>query len=82
MPALDPKALPKGHPDLRPGVQPVDETMIYQYIIDSRELPDESARPFSKWADLMWYEYNEDPETGLTNHQVIDGMLAYWRGGM
>lgn len=91
MPALDPKALamvyeeeglPVGHPDRRPGVQEVDDGMIYQYVIDSRELPDESAKPFSQWAERMWWEYNENPEAGLTNHQVLDGMLSYWRGGM
>lgn len=89
MPALNPKALamvyeeeglPPGDPDVRSGVQPVDDQMIYQYVIDTHELPDESAKPFSQWADLVWFEYSEDAEANLTNKQVIDGMLAYWRG--
>lgn len=90
MTALDPKALamvyeeeglPTGDPDVRPGVQmDVTDDMIYQYIIDTRELPEESAKPFSEWAESMWFEYNEDPAVNQTNKQVIDGMLAHWRG--
>jgi hypothetical protein len=86
--ALDPKALAmtyeedglaSGDPDVRPGVQmDVDAGMIEQYIIDIHELPQESAQPFSEWAESMWFEYNEDGD--LTNKQVIDGMLNYWRG--
>jgi hypothetical protein len=86
---LDPKALaeryeeaglPKGDPDVRPGVQAgVDDGMIYQYVIDTHELPDESAKPFSEWLHSVWFEFVDD-DTDTTNKQIIDGALASWRG--
>lgn len=86
---LDPKALaeryeedglPKDHPDVRPNVQPgVDDVMIYSYVIDTNELPTESAKPFSEWLHSVWFEFVDD-DTDVTNKQVIDGALASWRG--
>lgn len=88
MTAFDPKALAMvyeeeglspGDPRVRPGVQlGVDDEMIYQHVIDNHELPPESAKPFSEWAEAMWFEYNDGAD--LTNGAVVSGMLSFWRG--
>ena len=79
---LNPKALAEcGDADLdaRDGVQEVDAGMIHEYVISEGKLPRESAGPFAEYIEQNWYDYNEDGE--LTNGDVIEGALAYWRGG-
>lgn len=75
---LDPNTIADDGNDI-PGAQPVDATMIYDYVLDT-ELPPQSAEPFAFYADDVWYEYNDGSGT-MTNGQIIAGMLAYWRGG-
>jgi hypothetical protein len=65
--------------DERPGVQAVNAEMIYQYVIDKNELPEESARPFSEWLHGIFTDFNEEGEA--TNGQVVDGALTAWCGG-
>ena len=85
MTALDPNALAETSDeagaaleDVRPGVQPVDDDMIREYVIKAGELPEESARPFAEWLHDTWFDFSEDP--GPTNGDIINGALAYWRG--
>lgn len=59
-------------------MQPVDEAMIREYVIAAGELPEVSARPFAEWLHEQWFDFTED--SGLTNREVIEGALAYWRG--
>jgi hypothetical protein len=90
MTALDPKALAEQYDeqgarpeDVRPGVQRgVDAGMIYQYVLDTRELPPESAKPFSEWLHSVWFDFADEDEAETTsNKQVIDGALESWCGG-
>lgn len=85
MDKLNPEALAEtsdeaGAPpeDVRPGVQPVDQGMIREHVIQAGELPAVSARPFAEWLHQQWFDFAEEP--GLTNREVIEGALAYWRG--
>ncbi|WP_169314111.1 hypothetical protein [Streptomyces piniterrae] len=85
MPTLDPNALAEiadeagaAPEDVRPGVQPVDDDMIREYVIEARELPEESARPFAQWLNETWFDFSEEP--GATNGEIIAGALADWRG--
>lgn len=81
MDKLNPKALaPCGDNDLdaREGVQGVEEFMIQWYVIESSELPAESAEPFAVYLNQNWNDYND--EGNLTNGEVIAGALAFWRG--
>ena len=64
--------------DAREAVQPVPAEMIYQYVTDTNELPEESARPFAVWLDNVWHDFNADGD--LTNGKLIAGALAHWRG--
>lgn len=84
---LDPKALAERSDEagaleenIRPGVQPVDEEMIFDYVLDQHELPEQSARPFADWINNVWYEFFDDAE-GVTNGDVIKGALTEWCGG-
>lgn len=85
MPTLNPDALAEtseeagaAPEDVRPGVQPVDDDMIREYILAAGELPEESARPFAKWLNEVWFDFSEEP--GPTNGAIITGALSYWRG--
>lgn len=60
------------------GYQYVTESMILDHVLVV-ELPKESAIPFAAWADDVWTEYNDGSES-QTNGEIIQGMLAYWRG--
>lgn len=75
---LDPTALADDGNDL-PGHQPVNESMFFDYVMNTGELPEESAKAFATYADENWYEYNDNSST-QTNADIISGMLAYWRG--
>lgn len=83
---IDPSALAKSDPDdTRPGTVDVDEAMILDYVYT----PDgpsilhvrESAEAFAAWANALWFEYH-DGEDNVTNKDVLDGMLADWRGNV
>jgi hypothetical protein len=81
MDKLNPDALAESGDDElngREGVQSVTPAMIREHVINSGELPSESARPFAAWIHECWNDWNEDGE--LSNGQVIAGALAYWRG--
>ena len=64
--------------DEREAVQPVTGPMIYEHVVNSGELPKESAKPFAKWLNAVWNSFNENGE--LTNGKIIAGALAHWRG--
>lgn len=64
--------------DERDGVQEVDVDMIREWVIAEQELPPESAGPFAEYIDREWNDYNDSGE--LTNRQVIEGALDFWRG--
>jgi hypothetical protein len=66
--------------DIRPGVQAVDADMIAAYVVDTEELPQESARPFGQYLDSAWNDYIDPDNPALTNGDVISGALAFWRG--
>jgi hypothetical protein len=78
---IDPNALAESGTDLdeRPGVQIIDDQMIYNYVIEAKGMPQFSARPFSEWLYEAWYAFNEEGDK--TVGQVIDGALAEWRSG-
>ncbi|MCX4554154.1 hypothetical protein OG576_35925 [Streptomyces sp. NBC_01500] len=82
MDKLNPNALAEcgdSELDSRDGVQEVDATMIYNYVaFDRKELPVESALPFSNWLHDSWSDFNE--EGARTNGAVISRALAFWRG--
>lgn len=61
------------------GMQYPSYTAIFAYVRAANELPVESARPFAEWLYETWPEY-ENGEEQLTNAQVIQGALTYWRG--
>lgn len=65
--------------DAREGVQSVDEYMIKWYVIETEELPEESADPFASWIYANWTEWNEEGKN--TNGDVIAGALDFWCGG-
>ena len=75
---LDPNAIADDGNDI-PGAQPMHEYMIFDYVTNTGELPEESANAFAAYADETWYEYNDGSGT-MTNGQIIAGMLTYWRG--
>jgi len=64
----------------REGVQVVDSSMIYAYVVDKNELPPYSAKPFSNWLHSQWFEFSQDG-VRMTNREVIDGGLEDWCGG-
>lgn len=68
--------------DARDGVQEVDASMIYAYVIRETLLPDYSARPFSYWLNAAWFAFTEEHRGGLlTNRDVIHGAITDWCGG-
>lgn len=78
---LDPKALAEnGDVDMddREAVQSVTKDMVRDYVVTQDELPPESAGPFAVWLNENWNNWNEDGD--LTNGDVIQGALAFWRG--
>lgn len=78
---LDPKALAEnGDVDMddREAVQSVTKDMVRDYVVAQDELPPESAGPFAVWLNENWNNWNEDGD--LTNGDVIEGALAFWRG--
>lgn len=75
---LDPNAIADDGNDI-PGHQSVDEDMIHDYVMNTGQLPGESAEPFASWANEVWFDFNDGSGT-MTNGQIIAGMLAYWRG--
>ncbi len=80
MQELDPNALAEcgdSELDERGEVQPVDEGMILSYVLKTRKLPEVSARPFARWLDSEWNEFNDGT---FTNGAIIDGALGFWRG--
>lgn len=83
---LNPEALAEwgeeeGSPpeQVRDGVQPVDEHMILDYVLEKNFLPDYSAQPFSEWLNLNFFQYSE-PST-VTNAVVVEAALHDWCGG-
>lgn len=76
---LNPDAIADDGSGEFPSAQEVTCDMILDYVIDTEQLPKESAEPFAEYADRNWYEYNDGDGT-ITNGQIIEGMLAYWRG--
>lgn len=66
--------------DIRDGVQPVDEDMIREHVVEAGSLPTESAGPFADWLDGVFDEYVVPDNDKQTNGDVIKGALAYWRG--
>jgi hypothetical protein len=85
---LNPKALAEWSDEaadleenIRPGVQPVDEEMILNYVLRQNELPEESARPFAEWINQNWYQFSGDDQDNVTNGDVIEGALLHWCGG-
>lgn len=42
-------------------------------------LPEESARPFARWLDNAWNEFDDESGTP-TNEDVLKGALKYWTG--
>jgi hypothetical protein len=62
-----------------PGAQDVHEGMIHAYVIEEWGWPIVSASPFARFADDVWFEYNDGSGT-QTNGQILAGILAYWRG--
>lgn len=80
MDKLNPDALAPMEPDDdRPGVQDADADMIRSYILDSEELPSESAHAFTRYVYKSVFDYNENGD--LTWRQVIESALEYWCGG-
>lgn len=71
--------------DERPGTQDIARSMIFHYVYS----PDgdcilhvrESADAFADWAYELWFEYHNG-EDGTTNKDILDGMLADWRGNV
>lgn len=66
--------------EYREGVQIVDSSMIYAYVVSENELPPQSARPFSEWMHSVWFEFATEGEN-MTNRDVLDGALEDWCGG-
>lgn len=64
--------------DARDGVQAVDAFDVKWHVIETGELPAESADPFATWLDQAWNDWNEDGTR--TIGEVIAGALAFWRG--
>ena len=83
---LDPKALAEwsegGGPgeDVRPGVQPVTADMIRDYVVAESELPPVSAEPFAVYLYQAWFDFEDPDRPDLTNGDVIQGGLSFWRG--
>jgi hypothetical protein len=69
--------------DDRPGTVDVSRDMILDYVYS----PDgdcilhvqESAEAFADWAYEVWFEYHGGMAS-TTNKDILDGMLADWRG--
>lgn len=85
---LDPLALAKqSEDDDRPGTQPVDRDMIYHFVwangAYNAELPLEmSARHFSWYAHQEWFDAATNSDGTITNGEVINRLLADWRGNV
>lgn len=71
--------------DNRPGVVDIDYSMILDYVYshDGNCVlhVEESAKAFAAWANGIWFEYH-DGERGTTNKDILDGLLADWRGSV
>lgn len=69
--------------DDRPGAVEVDYNMILDYVYSPNGdciLPRrESAVAFAAWANEVWFDFH-DGEVSTTNKDILDGMLADWRG--
>lgn len=77
---LNPKALAQSDTDDdRPGTQVVDQDMIQEYAV-SQGLPPVSADPFAEYLYQAWFDYEDPERPAMTNNDVIQGALAFWRG--
>lgn len=56
-----------------------DEAAILKWATGPGSLPLESVRPFSRWLDNAWNEFDDQTGT-LTNEDVLKGALAHWTG--
>lgn len=63
----------------RTGVRELTSRDIYDWAKDDAGLTAPSAKAFSGWMCVVWYDFNEDCD--LTNRQVLEGALAEWCGG-
>lgn len=57
----------------------VTERDIYAYVIETWGWPPVAVSPFARYADEVWYEYNDGSGT-QTNGQILDGIRSYWQG--
>lgn len=76
---FDPNAIADDGSGTFPGAQDVTELDIYAYVIENWGWPPEAVAPFAGHAYATWFEYNDGSGT-QTNGQILDGILAYWRG--
>jgi len=84
---FNPEALAERHDeagappeDVRDGVQPVDDIMILDRVLDTNELPQFSAGAFTSWANDNWFHFVSDEED-WTNAEVLESLLHEWCGG-
>jgi len=66
--------------DVRSGVQPVTSNMIREYVVAQGMPPPVSAEPFATYLDQAWFDFEDPDRPDMTNDDVIQGGLAYWRG--
>lgn len=85
---FDPLALARqSEDDNRPETQVVTRDMVYHYVwqpdAERCELPVEmSARHFSYYAVLNWFDAATDSDGTITNGEVLNRLLADWRGNV
>lgn len=75
---LDPKALADMSGD--DDENTVTEAMIRSYVVEKEELPPVSAEPFAAYLYQVWFDFEDPDRTDLTNGDVIEGALSFWRG--
>jgi hypothetical protein len=71
--------------DERPGVQPVTRDTIFDRVYTTGDPGDElplhpSAHHFAEYASLMWHDAATDSDGTITNGEVLNRLLADWRG--
>jgi hypothetical protein len=52
--------------------------MVAVYVTENKFLPQVSAEPFASYLSQVWHDFVDGEE--ITQRDLIDGALRFWRG--